>query len=71
MTSPATIDGSFESTPGSRFHLVGPTLDTDRAIGGASVSYVFSNWQAGLNLDASRGQNSMTEAATISLSSRF
>jgi len=43
----------------------------DRAIGGASVSYVFSNWQAGLNLDASRGQNSMTEAATISLSSRF
>jgi uncharacterized protein with beta-barrel porin domain len=71
MTDPATIDGSFESTPGSRFHLVGPTLDSDRAIGGASVSYVFSNWQAGLNIDAARGQNSMTEAATLSISSRF
>jgi hypothetical protein len=71
MAGPATIDGSFESTPGSRFHLVGPTLDSDRAIGGASLSYVFSNWQAGVNLDATRGENTMTEAATISLSSRF
>ena len=68
---PATIDGSFESTPGSQFHLVGPTLDTDHAVGGASFNYATRYWQAGLNLDAQVGSRTMDEAATVSLSSRF
>src|SRR5207342_796315 len=52
-TSPATIDGTFESAPGSPFHLVGPTLEPNHVIGGASFAYVMGNWAAGVNYDAS------------------
>jgi hypothetical protein len=71
MSSPATIDGSFEAAPGSPFHLVGPTVDSDRMIGGASVAYVFGNWSAGINYDAAATPGSMNQSATLSLSSRF
>ena len=71
MTSPATIDGSFEAAPGSPFHLVGPTVDTNRIIGGASVAYVFGNWSAGLNYDAAESERSFAQSATVSISSRF
>jgi uncharacterized protein YhjY with autotransporter beta-barrel domain len=73
LNTPATIDGSFESTPGSPFHLVGPTLEPNRIIGGASFAYVVGNWAAGFNYDASATSSSgtMAQSATISLSSRF
>jgi Autotransporter beta-domain len=71
LSSPATINGSFEAAPGSPFRLVGPTVDTDRVIGGASVAYVFGNWSAGINYDAAASQGSMNQSATLSLSSRF
>jgi hypothetical protein len=71
MDSPATIDGSFEAAPGSPFHLVGPTVDTDRIIGGASVAYVFGNWSAGFNYDAAETTRSFAQSATVSLTSRF
>jgi uncharacterized protein YhjY with autotransporter beta-barrel domain len=71
MTSPATIDGSFEATPGSPFHLVGPTLEPNRIIGGASLAYVFGNWSAGFSYDAAHSSGSLAQSATISLSSRF
>jgi hypothetical protein len=69
--SPATIDGSFESAPGSPFHLVGPTLEPNHVVGGASFAYVVGNWAAGLNYDASASTGSLAQSATISLSSRF
>ena len=71
MNSPATIDGSFEATPGSPFHLVGPTLEPNKIIGGASFAYVQGNWSAGINYDASASTGSLAQSATISLSSRF
>ena len=73
LNTPATIDGSFESTPGSPFHLVGPTLEPNRIIGGASFAYVVGNWSAGFNYDASASSSSgpMAQSATINLSSRF
>jgi uncharacterized protein with beta-barrel porin domain len=37
LNTPATIDGTFESTPGSPFHLVGPTLEPNKIIGGAKL----------------------------------
>ena len=70
-TSPATIDGTFESAPGSPFHLVGPTLEPNHVVGGASVAYVLGNWAAGINYDASASTGSLAQSATISLSSRF
>jgi uncharacterized protein YhjY with autotransporter beta-barrel domain len=71
LNSPATIDGSFESTPGSPFHLVGPTLEPNRIIGGASFAYVVGNWSAGFNYDAAASSGALAQSATISLSSRF
>ena len=73
LNTPATIDGSFESTPGSPFHLVGPTLEPNRIIGGASFAYVVGNWAAGFNYDASATSSSgpMAQSATVTLSSRF
>ena len=71
LNTPATIDGSFESTPGSPFHLVGPTLEPNKLIGGASLAYVLGNWSAGINYDASANSGTLAQSATISLSSRF
>jgi len=71
LNTPATIDGSFESTPGSPFHLVGPTLEPNKIIGGASFAYVVGNWAAGFNYDAAKSSGSLAQSATISLSSRF
>jgi uncharacterized protein YhjY with autotransporter beta-barrel domain len=71
MNSPATIDGSFESAPGSPFHLVGPTVEPNRIIGGASFAYILGNWSAGVNYDASASTGTLAQSATISLSSRF
>ncbi len=71
LNTPATIDGSFESTPGSPFHLVGPTLEPNKIIGGASLAYVFGNWSAGFNYDAAASSGALAQSATISLSSRF
>jgi uncharacterized protein with beta-barrel porin domain len=69
--SPATIDGSFESAPGSPFHLVGPQLEPNHIVGGASFAYVLGNWSAGINYDASASTGSLAQSATVSLSSRF
>jgi hypothetical protein len=71
LNTPATIDGSFESTPGSPFHLVGPTLEPNKIIGGASFAYVVGNWSAGINYDAAASTGTLAQSATISLSSRF
>ncbi len=71
LNTPATIDGSFESTPGSPFHLVGPTLEPNKIIGGASFAYVLGNWSAGFNYDAAASSGTLAQSATISLSSRF
>ena len=71
MNGPATIDGSFESAPGSPFHLVGPTVEPNRIIGGASFAYILGNWSAGVNYDASASTGTLAQSATISLSSRF
>ena len=71
LNTPATIDGSFESTPGSPFHLVGPTLEPNKIIGGASFAYVVGNWSAGFNYDAATSSGTLAQSATISLSSRF
>jgi uncharacterized protein with beta-barrel porin domain len=68
---PITIDGSFESSPGSPFHLVGPTLASNKAIGGVSLGYVMRNWAAGFNYDASASRGSLAQSATFSISSRF
>lgn len=68
---PITIDGSFESSPGSPFHLVGPTLDANKVVGGMSLGYVMRNWSAGFNYDAAASQGSLAHAATFSISSRF
>jgi uncharacterized protein YhjY with autotransporter beta-barrel domain len=71
LNTPATIDGSFEATPGSPFHLVGPTLEPNKIIGGASFAYVVGNWSAGINYDAAASTGTLAQSATISLSSRF
>jgi uncharacterized protein YhjY with autotransporter beta-barrel domain len=71
MNSPATIDGSFEATPGSPFHLVGPTVEPNKIVGGASFAYIVGNWSAGFNYDASASTGTLAQSATISLSSRF
>ena len=71
MKSPSTIDGTFEAAPGSPFRLVGPTLDADRVVGGASFAYVLRNWSAGVNVDATTSAGAMTQSATVSISSRF
>jgi len=68
---PITIDGSFESSPGSPFHLVGPTLDANKVVGGMSLGYVMRNWSAGINYDASASRGSLAQSATFSISSRF
>ena len=68
---PITIDGSFESSPGSPFHLVGPTLDANKVVGGMSLGYVMRNWAAGFNYDAAASQGSLAQSATFSISSRF
>jgi uncharacterized protein YhjY with autotransporter beta-barrel domain len=71
MNSPATIDGTFESAPGSPFHLVGPTVEPNKIVGGASFAYILGNWSAGINYDASASTGTLAQSATISLSSRF
>ncbi|HEX3483881.1 MAG TPA: autotransporter domain-containing protein [Micropepsaceae bacterium] len=71
MDSPATIDGTFEAAPGSPFHLVGPTVEPNRLVGGASFAYILGNWSAGLSYDASASTGTLAQSATISLSSRF
>jgi len=71
VNDPVTIDGSFESSPGSPFHLVGPTLDANKIVGGMSFGYVLRNWSAGLNYDASASSGALAHSATISLGSRF
>jgi uncharacterized protein YhjY with autotransporter beta-barrel domain len=71
LNTPSTIDGSFESTPGSPFHLVGPTLEPNKIIGGASFAYVLGNWSAGFSYDAAASTGALAQSATISLSSRF
>jgi uncharacterized protein with beta-barrel porin domain len=71
MNSPATIDGSFEAAPGSPFHLVGPTVEPNKLVGGASFAYIVGNWSAGINYDASASTGTLAQSATISLSSRF
>jgi len=68
---PITIDGSFESSPGSPFHLVGPTLDANKVVGGMSLGYVMRNWSAGFNYDASASRGSLAQSATFSITSRF
>jgi len=68
---PITIDGSFESSPGSPFHLVGPTLDANKVVGGMSLGYVMRNWSAGFNYDAAASRGSLAQSATFSISSRF
>jgi uncharacterized protein YhjY with autotransporter beta-barrel domain len=68
---PITIDGSFESSPGSPFHLVGPTLASNKIVGGMSLGYVMRNWSAGINYDASASRGSLAQSATFSISSRF
>jgi len=71
LNGPATIDGSFEAAPGSPFHLVGPTLDPNRIIGGMSLGYVLRNWSAGVNIDASSNSGALAQSATFSITSRF
>jgi len=71
MNDPSTIDGYFEAAPGSPFHLVGPTLNASRFVGGMSFGYVLRNWSAGINYDASANSGSLAQSATVSLSSRF
>jgi hypothetical protein len=71
MNDPSTIDGYFESAPGSPFHLVGPTLNASRFVGGMSFGYVLRNWSAGINYDASANSGALAQSATVSLSSRF
>jgi hypothetical protein len=71
VNDPATIDGSFESSPGSPFHLVGPTLDANKIVGGMSLGYVMRNWSAGFNYDAAANAGNLSHSATFSISSRF
>jgi len=71
INDPVTIDGSFESTPGSPIHIVGPTLDANKIVGGMSFGYVLRNWSAGFNYDASASSGTLAQSATISLTSRF
>jgi uncharacterized protein YhjY with autotransporter beta-barrel domain len=68
---PITIDGSFESSPGSPFRLVGPTLDANKVVGGMSLGYVMRNWSAGFSYDAAASRGSLAQSATFSISSRF
>jgi hypothetical protein len=68
---PATIDGFFESSPGSPFHLVGPTLDSNRIVGGMSFGYVMQNWSIGLNYDASANAGTLQQSATFGITTRF
>jgi hypothetical protein len=68
---PATIDGFFESSPGSPFHLVGPTLDQNRVVGGMSFGYVMQNWSIGLNYDASANAGNLQQSATFGITTRF
>jgi outer membrane autotransporter protein len=65
------IDASFQALPGSPFALVGPTSDPSKLIGGASFSYIFNNWTAGLNYDATRDSGSLAQSATVMLTSKF
>jgi uncharacterized protein YhjY with autotransporter beta-barrel domain len=71
VDDPVTIDGSFESSPGSPFRLVGPTLASNKVVGGVSLGYVMRNWSAGFNYDASASRGSLAQSATFSISSRF
>jgi hypothetical protein len=65
------IDASFEATPGSDFSVVGPVSDSSRVIGGASFSYLFDNWSAAVNYDASHTSGALAQSATVSMTSRF
>jgi hypothetical protein len=50
---------------------VGPTLEPNKIIGGASFAYVLGNWSAGFSYDAAASTGALAQSATISLSSRF
>ena len=52
--------------PGSPFHLVGPTLEPNRIVGGMSLGYVVRNWSAGFNYDASTNSGALAQSATLS-----
>ena len=71
QTKAPVIDAAFEALPGSPFALVGPTSDPSKMIGGASVAYIFENWSAGVNYDASQDQNSLQQSATVTITSKF
>jgi uncharacterized protein with beta-barrel porin domain len=64
-------DASFEAAPGSDFSVVGPVTDSSRIIGGASFSYLFENWSAAFNYDASHSSGALSQSASISMTSRF
>ena len=66
-----TIDASFEAAPGSEFSVVGPVSDSSRLIGGANFSYLFENWSAAFNYDASHSSGALSQSASLSMTSRF
>lgn len=66
-----TIDASFEALPGSDFSIVGPVSDKSKLIGGAGFSYLFENWSAAFNVDASHSSGEFSQSASITMSSRF
>lgn len=65
------IDASFEAAPGSEFSVVGPVSDSSRLIGGASFAYLFDNWSASFNYDASHTSGALSQSASITMTSRF
>jgi uncharacterized protein with beta-barrel porin domain len=65
------IDASFEAAPGSEFSVVGPVSDSSRLIGGASFAYLFDNWSASFNYDASHMSGALSQSASITMTSRF
>ena len=65
------IDASFEAAPGSAFSVVGPVTDSSRLIGGASFAYLFENWSAAFNYDASHMSGALSQSASITMTSRF
>jgi uncharacterized protein with beta-barrel porin domain len=71
MNEPHIIDARFEALPGSPFAVIGPTRDPSKVIGGASLAYIFENWTAGVNYDASHQSGAFQQAATVNITSRF
>jgi uncharacterized protein with beta-barrel porin domain len=71
MNDPHIIDATFEALPGSPFAVIGPTRDPSKMIGGASFAYIFDNWTAGVNYDASHQSGAFQQSATVNITSRF